>query len=84
MRTAEDINREVKKLIDRLTGIGCEELARAIAFRLYEVAWTTQDEMLEDILEVLADSADEKAMNDPVVRSSVGTVGKYIEQRNRL
>ena len=55
IRTTEDIYTALREVIEELTKAGLLKYAAILNHRMTKVAWTSRDELFEELLKVLSD-----------------------------
>ena len=55
VRTAEDIYPALREIIEEMRRTGLERQAAILTHRMTKVAWTSRDELFEELVKVLAD-----------------------------
>ncbi len=55
VRTAEDIYPALREIIEEMRKTGLEKQAAILTHRMTKVAWTSRDELFEELVKVLSD-----------------------------
>lgn len=55
VRTAENIYSALREIIEEMRKIGLEKQAAILTHRMTKVAWTSRDELFEELVKVLSD-----------------------------
>lgn len=65
VRTIDDIYPAVREIIEELRKAGLENQAAILTHRMTKVAWTSRDELFEELVKVLAEVVTKETSNLP-------------------